>query len=452
MAKTSPRPADRDLSELAADPANPRVISDENLAGLEVSVHDFGDLSGIVFNRRTQQLVTGHQRLTALARAGAKAWRQESEWTGLILHPTTNDHFPIRIVDWDEGKQRIANLVANSPALAGQFTAAALEQVAALEEDARFTALRLDALQELLAEEHPEPDVPADGATDPDDVPEPPEVAITRPGDLWILGDHRLLCGDSTSAEDVAKLMAGQKAVLMATDPPYGVTVAGGTRDPRDEKNYRSGGTIENDGLTGDRLRAFLLDAFAQARAVLAPGASFYLWYAGTETRATLDAADALGGAKHILVWIKPHFVFGRSDYHYRHEPCAYGWTPGAAHRWLGSRDQSSVFEVGRDEGPAGLERKQHPTVKPVALFEVPMQNHTESGEVCYEPFSGSGSQIIAGERLGRRVFAMELEPRYVDVAVSRWQAFTGRQAECHHAENVGRPLDPVHGDDDVAF
>jgi len=171
MAKTNPRPADRDLSELAADPANPRVISDENLAGLEVSVEDFGDLSGIVFNTRTGQLVTGHQRVTALRRAGATRWQASGVLSpsgamgGVIVHPKTGEQFPIRMVDWDEPTQRIANLVANNPAVAGAFTAAALEQVAALEEDARFTALRLDALQELLAEqlEDPGPSSGGDG-------------------------------------------------------------------------------------------------------------------------------------------------------------------------------------------------------------------------------------------------------------------------------------------------
>jgi hypothetical protein len=154
MPKNAPRPADRDLAELAADPANPRVISNEALAGLRQSIDDFGDLSGITWNKRTGQLVTGHQRVTALGLAGAKVW-VANETSGTIVHPITGNAFVIRIVDWDERMQRLANLVANNPAVAGTFTVDALDQLRALEEDAAFTALRLDALMETIAEEHP---------------------------------------------------------------------------------------------------------------------------------------------------------------------------------------------------------------------------------------------------------------------------------------------------------
>lgn len=436
------------LSQLSPDPSNPRTISEAAFDGLTESVDEYGDLSGIVFNKRTGELVTGHQRLEVLKGAGAAEIEVDALGRWFIVHPETGETFHVRVVDWAPERQRIANLVANNPAIAGEFTPAALEQLRALEDEAAFTALRLDAMQEQIAADLAELEAdmsePEPGATDPDEVPEPPVEPITKPGDLWVLGDHKLLCGDATKLADVERLMGGEHAALCVTDPPYGVSVAGGTRDPRDEKNYRSGGKIDNDGLTGEALREFLDAAFTHVLAVLVPGAAWYVWFAGSETRAFLDATDRLGGMRHMLIWIKPNFVFGRSDYHYRHEPCFYGWTPGAGHRWLGSRDQSSVFEAGRDQGPEGIERKQHPTVKPVALFEVPMRNHTERGDICYEPFSGSGSQIIAGERLGRRVFAMELSPRYVDVAVARWEAFTGKKAERQPAS--------VHGDDDVNF
>ena len=198
MPKVSPRPADRDLAELAADPANPRTISDEALAGLRASVENFGDLSGIVWNQRTGQLVTGHQRVSVLKDAGATTWHylDDHSQAGLppsvIIHPGTGQRFPIRIVDWDEATQRKANLVANSNAISGEYTAEALEQLRALEEDAAFNALRLDALMESITEDFPAPDVPGGGATDPDAVPEPPAEPITRPGDLWILG--RTVC------------------------------------------------------------------------------------------------------------------------------------------------------------------------------------------------------------------------------------------------------------------
>jgi DNA modification methylase len=229
-----------------------------------------------------------------------------------------------------------------------------------------------------------------------------------------------------TNADDVARLMDGATATLMVTDPPYGVNVAGGTHDPRDELNYRSGGRIANDALTGPRLGQFLTAAFERANAILAPGSAWYVFYAGTETRAVLDAVAAIGGMRHVLVWVKPNFVFGRSDYHYRHEPVMYGWTDGAAHAWLGDRSQDSVWEFGRSED---LAKKQHPTAKPVGVYEKAIGNHVDVGAVVYEPFSGSGSALIAAERLSRRCHAMEIDPQYVAVAIKRWEQFTGREA-----------------------
>lgn len=427
------------IALLRPDPKNARKISKQALAGLGVSMTEFGDLSGITWNEKLGDLVAGHQRMKRLGSAGARSWERTGPDAGVVVDPKTKERFPIRIVQWDETKHRLAQIAANNPAIQGDFTEETLEQLRELETDARYHELRLqDLAAQLQGEADEAGGEPGGGDTDPDDVPEPPKKPISKLGDLWILGEHRLMCGDSTSPAHVGRLMNGVRAVLMATDPPYGVSVAGGTHDPRDEKNYRSGGQIENDGLTGPKLEAFLKQFSEQAITLLEPGSPFYVWYAGTETIAFLRAADVLGGMRHILVWVKPNFVFGRSDYHYRHEPCIYGWTPGAAHRWLGSRDQSSVFECGRDEGSAGVERKSHPTVKPVALFETPILNHTVKGQVCYEPFSGSGSQIIAAERLERRCYAMELEPKYVDVAVARWEAFTGKKA--HRADAPPSP------------
>lgn len=184
---TEPRP----LSELRPDPDNPRVITGEALLGLGNSMEDFGDLSGIVFNRRTGQLVSGHQRVQALQRAGAAEWIAVPEFAGgVIVHPITREEFPVRIVDWAPDKQRRANLVANSPAIGGEFTEAALEQLREMEHDAHFEALRLGELeQQLIAKFAAEEDAGGtEGNTDPDHVPEPPAEPFTKPGDLWILG------------------------------------------------------------------------------------------------------------------------------------------------------------------------------------------------------------------------------------------------------------------------
>lgn len=267
-----------------------------------------------------------------------------------------------------------------------------------------------------------------------DDIPELPDEPVTQLGDCWRLGRHLLVCGDSTDQHTYEKLRmlsgrTGPFAGLMVTDPPYGVSVTGGVHDPRDP-NYRKGGreklTIGNDELTGEALQAFLHKAFTCAATVLAPGAAWYVWYAGTESPAFISAAGVLGGFKHQLIWVKPHFVFGRSDYHYRHEPCLYGWTPGAGHAWLGDRKQTSVFDLARDDEVAAL---KHPTVKPVGLYAISLRNHLGTDGAVLDPFAGSGPAFSAAEQLERTCYGIELSPGYCDVIVERWQNLTGGKA-----------------------
>lgn len=263
------------------------------------------------------------------------------------------------------------------------------------------------------------------GKTDPDDVPPTPAKATTKPGDLWRLGEHRLQCGDATKAEDVARLMDGERAALLWTDPPYGVAYVGKTADAL---------RISNDGPEG--LTALLAATWAAVCPALAPGAPFYIAHPagprGLEFALTLKEA---GWQVHqTLVWLKDSMVLGHSDYHYRHEPILYGWLPGPGRsgrgrhegtRWFGGNAETSVFEVPRPKASP-----EHPTGKPVALVERQVANSSLPGEIVLEPFSGSGTTLIAAARLGRRCYAMELEPRYVDVAVRRWEAYTGGKAE----------------------
>ena len=340
----------------------------------------------------------------------------------LRAETTPEQEVPVLVLDIDQAEADKLLLSLDPLAALAETNSTALDALL------REVDTGSEGLQQMYADMAEAAELYQDGDKEivEDEVPEPPVDAITKPGDLWLLGDHRLLCGDSTKAEDVERLMAGAKADLLNTDPPYGVSVAGGTHDPRDTKNYRSGGEIENDGLTGDSLAKFLEAAFANAEKHLSAGASWYVWYAGTETAAFLRATQSLGGMRHILVWVKPNFVFGRCDYHYRHEPVMYGWTPGAGHRWYGDRTQDSVWEakVGVD-----LEKKLHPTSKPISIAARPIQNHTKQGDVVADMFLGSGTTLIAAEQLGRKCYGMEISPAYCDVIVKRWETLTGKKA-----------------------
>ncbi len=241
-------------------------------------------------------------------------------------------------------------------------------------------------------------------------------------GEVWQLGRHRLLCGDSTEAEAVARLMTGVTAHLVATDPPYGVSYDGNAhrREHGGGIVYRA---IENDDLDASQLQAFLTDAFSAALPHVADDAAWYVWHASITRSAFLSALSAVGVAVHQeMVWVKEGFQFSRSDYHWQHEPCLYGWRE--RHSFLGERNQSTVWQVQRQTD------HQHPTCKPTELWEVPMRNHLQPGEICLDLFAGSGTAVIAAERTGAAAYAVELDPRYCDVVLSRWEQFAGKVAE----------------------
>ena len=252
---------------------------------------------------------------------------------------------------------------------------------------------------------------------DPEDVPEPPAEAVTRPGDLWLLGGHRLVCGDAADPAAYARLLEGRPADLLLTDPPYGVSYVGGTPDAM---------TLANDDLAPADYDPFLATTLAAAAACLDPGAAFYVWHADVHGGLVRRAAETAGlPLRQVLVWVKSAFALGRADYHWQHEPCLYGWKPGAAHRWHGGRAQGTTLCFDK---PA--RNGDHPTMKPVALFQRLVENSCPEGGVVLDPFAGSGTALIAAEVTGRRAALLELDPRYCDVIVTRWEAFTGRTAE----------------------
>jgi DNA modification methylase len=255
------------------------------------------------------------------------------------------------------------------------------------------------------------------GNGDEDDVPEPPADPVTRPGDLWLLGPHRLLCGDATVATDVERLLAGAVPHLMVTDPPYGVEY-----DPT-WRNEAGVSTTARTGAVSNDHRADWREAWA-----LFPGDVAYVWHAGIHAGTVADSLTACGFAiRAQIVWAKPRLVLSRGHYHWQHEPCWYAVRDGATGHWQGARDQTTVWAIGSggDEDAATI----HGTQKPVECMRRPIVNNSARGDTIYEPFCGSGSTLIAAETTGRRCLALELDPRYCDVIVQRWQAFTGGRA-----------------------
>jgi len=302
------------------------------------------------------------------------------------------------------------------------------------------------------------------GLTDPDEVPEPSEEPYVKPGELYLLGDHRLLCGDATKPEDVGRLLDGATPTLLATDPPYGVSLDQTWRDgvynglnkrvagwdiaaPAAKPYMVAGRKMRGDGQAGKRTaghrnvtisedtRADWSAAFA-----LVPSLQVgYVWYASAHTLEVLQGLLEIGfELAQQIIWDKGMFSISRQWYHWEHEPCFVVRRPGVPNLFIGTdHTQSTIWRAPSPKrlGAGSKEEKQdHPTQKPALLFETPIRNHLRAGEAVYEPFSGSGTTIIAAETLGRRCYAMEIDPKYVQVAIERWQRFTGRSAKLQDA------------------
>jgi DNA modification methylase len=251
---------------------------------------------------------------------------------------------------------------------------------------------------------------------DEDHVPEHVEPK-SRPGDIYPLGRHRLICGDSTILTDVQKLMGTELADMVWTDPPYNVAYEGKTKDAL---------KIKNDSMSGENFYQFLHDAHSNMLLHTKPGCAIYVAHADLEGMNFRKALTESGWLlKQCLVWVKNSLVMGRQDYHWKHEPILYGWAPGAAHNWYSDRKQSTVIECKRPTRSA-----EHPTMKPVELIEYCVANSCPPGGLILDLFGGSGSTLIAAEKNGRRAFLCELDPRYADVIVARWEKYTGKKAE----------------------
>lgn len=375
----------RRLEEIRPYKNNPRK-NDAAVDAVAKSIRQCGYVAPIIVDENGV-ILAGHTRLKALRKLGRKeclvivreGLTDEQKRKYRLLDNKTGE-----LADWD------------FDLLAGEL------------EDLDFGDLDLDWGL---------PDDDAEPAVEDDYEVELPEAPKSKPGDLYKLGRHRLLCGDATIAEDIARLMGDAQADLLLTDPPYGVDYTGATKDAL---------KIENDNLKGDAFTEFLTSAFEAADTVMKPGAAFYIWHANQKQVEFISACKQAGwDVRQVLIWAKNAFTLGRQDYQWQHEPCLYGWKGGAAHLWASDRKQSTILQFDKP-----LRNAEHPTMKPVALFDYQMRNNTKHGQIVLDTFAGSGTTIIAAEQNGRTAYCMELDPRYVDVIVDRWEKFTGEKAK----------------------
>jgi site-specific DNA-methyltransferase (adenine-specific) len=250
-----------------------------------------------------------------------------------------------------------------------------------------------------------------------DEIPTTPSECMTNAGDMWLLGNHRLLCGDSTSQECVERLLVDTKIDCLITDPPYNVDYTGKTKDAL---------KVSNDSMDDASFREFLCACFRLAFSNMKAGASFYIFHSDSEGYNFRGAVKDCGEVvRQCLIWLKNCMVIGRQDYQWKHEPCLYGWKAGSAHAWHSDRKQTTVLEFDRPS-------EDHPTMKPVKMIAYLMANSTEPDQIVYDPFLGSGTTLIAAHQLGRVCYGMELSPRYCDVIVKRWESLSGQKAIKH--------------------
>ncbi len=396
---------DCDIATLKPYVHNPRD-NDKAVYAVAKSIESFGFISPIIVNEK-MQICCGHTRLKAATQNGL------DRVPVIVVSNLVADKFAAyniadnqtaQIADWNE--QLLAEVIAEL-----QSTEIDLEALG-------FSDSELQTLIELAGK-------PA-GNTDPDECPPLPTKPETRPGDLYILCDHRLLCGDATSASDVGVLIdIDTEPLIMVTDPPYGVEYDPGWRTRVKGKvgGVRRQGKVQNDNIA-DWLKAY----------ELFPGNIAYVWHAAKFGAIVAAGLEAVGLSIHQqIIWNKQHFIISRSHYHWKHEPCWYAVRKGKTANWSGGRKQSTVWDIANHCAFGGQTEdcdSDHGTQKPVECMARPIRNHGGPKDAVYDPFVGSGTTIIAAEILGRRCFAMDIDPVYCDVAVERWEKFTGREAE----------------------
>jgi len=375
-------------ANLRTNPNNPRAIRKDQLNKLVKSLQEFPEMleaRPIVIDKEGTVL-GGNMRLKAAQLAGL-------------------DEVPVYVREWDEDKD-------------GQFIIKDNVSFGEWDQDMLANEWEPEQLDEWgLNIDWDEPEE-TEGLTDADDVPEVPEEATTKPGDLWLLGEHRLLCGDSTKAEDVEKLMNGNSPELMVTDPPYGVNYDANWRNQALRQDGtpiggRAVGRVSNDD------RADWTEAYS-----LWGGKVAYVWHDGKASPLVGGNLQSCGLVlRNLIIWGKNQHAISRGNYHHKHEPCWYAVRKGENAGWVGDRTQTTLWEIDKPR----KSETGHSTQKPIECMEIPLKNH--EGDV-YDPFLGSGTTLIAAEKTGRKCYGMELDPKYCDVIVKRWEEFTGKKAE----------------------
>lgn len=375
-----------EITKLNPAPYNPRTITKEEFAGLKKSLATFGFVDPAIVNK-DMTIIGGHQRVKA----------------ALELGYTT---VPCNVLDLDKKTEKKLNIVLNSQSISGKNDQIKLDEL--LEElklDEDYLGLRLDTLESL--------DLSNQEVTE-DDF-EPPKEAKYKVelGDVYQLGEHRLVCGDSTKIEDVERLMNGEKADMVFTDPPYNISYEGGSKKRK---------MIENDHV--DDFYKFLYDMYVNLLVVTKEGASVYVTHADTErvnfTKAFLDAGFYLSG---VIIWVKNNSTFGRQDYKWKHEPMLYGWNSKGSHKWLGAMNEDTTWLIDRPS-----RSDEHPTMKPIELIARATNNSSKSEDIVLDVFGGSGSTLIACEQLNRKCYMMELDPYYCSVIIERYEKLTGKE------------------------
>lgn len=381
----------KEVDELIPYVNNPRNNTNA-VDAVASSIKNFGFKVPIVVDRENE-IVTGHTRLLAAKKLGM------SEVPVVVADDLSDAEVKaFRLAD---------NKVSELSGWDWSLLESELDELEDLDLEFDMEEFGFD----LLSESGEYTDVLEDEFDD-----ELPVQGKTKSGNVWILGKHRLMCGNSLDPEDVNKLMRGERADLLLTDPPYNINYQGATEEKL---------TIQNDSMEDEEFREFLTNAFSCADSVMKAGASFYIWHAESEGYNFRGSLRDVGWqVRQCIIWNKSQMTLGRQDYQWKHEPCLYGWTEGGSHSWYSDRKQTTVLNFDKP-----LRNGEHPTMKPVELFAYLIENSSKKGDAVLDLFGGSGTTLIACEQLGRNAFIMELDEKYCDVIINRWEQLTGREA-----------------------